>query len=176
MKKNLLLLILIYLIISCSKDSNEPTISNHTINQSIKINIPIGPQGDYTTIYSEFDFSPLYQHTNNRYRVNIQGIEVKSVNYIFKNLDRYDNIILDSYAISFNGIEINNTTNPTNLLQLINQGVTPIEGNQELFEQLSESILINSHVNVSSYGILQWDGNPNDFEIEVIINIDIIEK
>jgi|TARA_B110000908_G_C9946705_1_gene310693 hypothetical protein len=175
MKKNLLLL-LICLTISCSKDSDEPIISNHTIIQSVKINVPIGPQGDYTTTYSEFDFSPLYSHTDNIYNVNIQKIEVKSVSYVFKNLDRYDNIILDSYSISFNGIEIENNTNQTDLLQVVNQNTIFQIENQELFERLAEGILINESVSVSSFGTLQWDGNPNDFEIEVIINIDVIEK
>lgn len=175
MKKKLLLL-LICLILSCCKGSDEPNISNHTIVQPLKIRVPIGPHGDYTTIYSEFDFSPLYDHTNNIYNINIQSIEVNSVSYVFKNLDRYDDIIVDSYSISFNGIEIKNSTNPTHLSQLIHQGSIPIEENKALFEELSESILINSHVHVSSDGTLQWDGNYNEFEIEVIINIDVIEK
>ena len=121
-------------------------------------------------------FSPLYSHTDNIYNVNIQKIEVKSVSYVFKNLDRYDNIILDSYSISFNGIEIENNTNQTDLLQVVNQNTIFQIENQELFERLAEGILINESVSVSSFGTLQWDGNPNDFEIEVIINIDVIEK
>ncbi len=176
MKKSLLLLLLlIYLIISCNKNSDEPIVSNHTIIQSVKIFVPIaGPVS--TSSYSGTGFSPLYNHTNGIANYSIQDIDVKSVSYRFKNLNTDKDIILDSYSISFNAIEIINITNTINLSQLINYGNIPIEENQELFEQLSDGILINSHVHTSSFGIMHWDGSPNSFEIEVIINIDVIEK
>ena len=99
---------------------------------------------------------------------------MNSVSYRFKNLNRYDNIILDSYSISFNGIEIENVTNENSLLQLISRGEINLTRDNEFFDNLAESILINSYVHASSFGIMQWDGNYNKFEIEVIINIDVI--